>query len=167
MKCPFCGNIDTKVNDSRAMDENTVIRRRRQCESCNEKFTTYERLDTIPMTVIKRNGTREAFDRSKIVRSLMSACNKRSVTMEQIEQTATEIENTFLNSMKREIDSRDIGELVMDKLKETDEVSYVRFASVYKRFKNIDTFMDELAKMLKEKEREKSATESTKEENNE
>lgn len=154
MKCPFCGNSDTKVSDSRAMDDNTAIRRRRLCEACGERFTTYERYDTIPMTVIKRNGTREAFDRSKIMRGLMSACNLRSVTVEQMERITKDIENSFLNSMKREIESREIGELVMDKLKEADEVSYVRFASVYKHFTSIDTFMEELALMLKQKETE-------------
>ena len=152
VKCPFCGFLDTKVSDTRATDGGGVIRRRRFCEQCGERFTTFERLDTIPLTVIKRNGTREAFDRSKLQRSLMSACNRRSVTLEQIETMVSEVENSFLNTMRKEIESREIGELIMDKLKATDEVSYVRFASVYKQFKNLDTFMDELSAMLKEKE---------------
>ena len=152
MKCPFCGNIDTKVTDSRAMEENSAIRRRRLCESCSERFTTYERLDTIPLTVVKRDGTREAFDRNKLIRNIMNACHKRSVTLGQVESLVNEIENACLNTMRKEIDASYIGELAMDKLKEIDEVSYVRFASVYRQFKNIDTFMEELGKMLREKD---------------
>lgn len=151
MRCPFCGNIDSKVTDSRAMEESTVIRRRRICETCSEKFTTYERLDTIPLTVIKRNGTREAFDRDKILNGIMHSCNKRTVTVEQMEEVVNEIESACLNSMKKEIETEEIGELVMNKLKILDEVSYVRFASVYRQFKDIDSFMEELGKMLKEK----------------
>ncbi len=151
MKCPFCGNIDSRVTDSRSTEENTVIRRRRVCESCGEKFTTYERLDTIPLTVIKRDGTREPFDRDKVLNGIMRACNKRTVGRDQIEKIVSEIETTCINSMKNEIETHEIGELVMNKLKDLDEVSYVRFASVYKRFTDIDSFMDELGKMLKER----------------
>ena len=151
MRCPFCSNTDSKVTDSRAMEESTVIRRRRQCEACGEKFTTYERLDTIPLTVIKRNGTREAFDRDKILNGIMHSCNKRTVTMEQMEQIVDDIEAMCHNSMKKEIETAEIGDMVMEKLKGLDEVSYVRFASVYRQFKDIDSFMEELGKMLREK----------------
>jgi transcriptional repressor NrdR len=152
MKCPFCGNIDSRVADSRAMEEGTVIRRRRICETCGEKFTTYERLDTIPLTVIKRNGTRESFDRNKILNGIMRSCNKRTVSVEQMEKIVNEIESLCQNSMKQEIETKEIGECVMRKLKDLDEVSYVRFASVYRQFKDIDSFMEELGKMLKEKQ---------------
>lgn len=151
MKCPFCGEPDTKVTDSRAVDEGAVIRRRRQCEVCGNRFTTYERLDIIPLTVIKRNGERETFDRNKILTGIMRSCNKRAVTVKQMEQIVSEIEAGFANSGKKEIHSGEIGELVMEKLKTLDEVAYVRFASVYRHFKDIDTFMDELSKLLSEK----------------
>ncbi len=151
MKCPFCGNSDSRVADSRAMAEGTVIKRRRICEACSEKFTTYERLDTIPLTVIKRNGTREAFDRNKILNGIMRSCNKRTVSVAQMEKIVGEIESACQNSMKQEIETEEIGELVMNKLKTLDEVSYVRFASIYRQFKDIDSFMEELGKMLKEK----------------
>ncbi|MDR2903603.1 MAG: transcriptional regulator NrdR [Clostridiales bacterium] len=152
MKCPFCGNVDSRVADSRAMEESTVIKRRRICEACGEKFTTYERLDTIPLTVIKRNGTREAFDRNKLLNGIMRSCNKRTVSVEQMEKVVSEIESVCQNSMKQEIETKEIGEFVMHKLKNLDEVAYVRFASVYRQFKDIDTFMEELGKMLKEKQ---------------
>lgn len=152
MKCPFCNNIDTKVIDTRTMEDNSVIRRRRMCESCGERFTTYERLDTIPLTVIKANDTREIFDRNKIFRGIMHSCNKRPVSVEQMEKIVKDIENAIHNSIKKEIESKEIGKMVMDKLKIIDEVAYVRFASVYRQFKDIDSFMDELAKMLKERE---------------
>lgn len=152
MKCPFCANIDTKVVDSRALDENTVIKRRRFCDKCGEKFTTYERLDTIQLTVIKQDGTREIFSRDKILNGLIRSCNKRNITRQQLEKTVDEIEAAISNTMRREVETKEIGELVMEKLKEMDEVAYVRFASVYKQFKNIDTFMEELAKIQSEKE---------------
>lgn len=151
MKCPFCNNIDTRVVDSRAMDESTVIRRRRFCDKCGEKFTTYERLETIQLTVIKQNGTREIFSRDKIMNGLIRSCNKRNITRQQLEKTVDEIEAVLLNTMRREVETREIGELVMEKLKGMDEVAYVRFASVYKQFQDIDTFMDELAKIQNEK----------------
>lgn len=151
MKCPFCGSIDSKVLDTRTMDEGTAIRRRRQCEKCGEKFTTYERVDIVPIVVIKTDNTRETFDRNKILSGIQRSCNKRPVSMEQMENMVREIENTIYNTLGKEVYSRDIGELVMDKLKNVDEVAYVRFASVYKQFKDIDSFMAELAGLLKSK----------------
>ncbi len=152
MKCPFCGNDDTKVVDTRAMEDNAAIRRRRYCEACGERFTTYERIDVIPLTVIKSDNTREPFDRTKLVRGMLMSCNKRPVSVMQLEEAAREIENSLINSMKKEISSKALGELVMDKLKNIDEVAYVRFASVYRQFKDIDSFMDELANLLKDRE---------------
>lgn len=152
MKCPYCGNVDSKVVDSRAMEDGKAIRRRRQCESCNERFTTYEKIDMIPVAVIKKNGTREIFDRAKLLDGIVKSCNKRPVSMEQIENIVEQIENTVLNSLNKEVESNLIGEMVMDKLMEVDEVAYVRFASVYKKFKDIDTFMDELSLLLKDRE---------------
>ncbi|MCQ4726084.1 transcriptional regulator NrdR [Anaerotignum faecicola] len=152
MKCPFCNNDDTKVIDSRGQDDNTTIRRRRLCEKCGKRFTTYERIDTIPMTVIKNDGTREFFDKQKLMGGIMKSCNKRPITVKQIEELCDSIENTVMGSMDREVSSKDIGNMVMDKLKNIDEVAYVRFASVYRQFTDINTFMDELAKMLSEKD---------------
>jgi len=151
MKCPFCGFSDSKVTDSRVMDNGSAIRRRRACEACGERFTTYERLDEIQLTVVKRDGTREAFDSVKIFNSIIHACDKRKVTADQITETVTEIENHFLNSMRKEVSTEEIGELVMDKLKKLDEVAYVRFASVYRQFKDIDSFVIELTQLLKDK----------------
>ncbi len=151
MKCPFCNNDDTKVIDSRSQDDNSTIRRRRMCEKCGKRFTTYERIDTIPMTVIKNNGTRETFDKNKLISGIMKSCNKRPITAKQISDIADDIENAVLSSMDKEIESREIGRMVMEKLKDIDEVAYVRFASVYRQFKDINTFMEELAKMLNEK----------------
>lgn len=151
MKCPFCNCEDTRVVDSRAQDENSTIRRRRYCDKCGKRFTTYERVDTIPMTVIKRNGTREIFDKNKLLGGIMKSCNKRPVTMKQMEAIVDEIENSIMSTLEKEIDSEEIGNMVMDQLKTIDEVAYVRFASVYRQFKDINTFMDELAKLLQEK----------------
>ncbi|MBS4959686.1 MAG: transcriptional regulator NrdR [Clostridiales bacterium] len=151
MKCPFCNYEDTKVIDSRSQDDNTSIRRRRLCEKCGKRFTTYERIDTIPMTVIKRDGTREVFDKEKLLRGIMKSCNKRNVSVDQMERLVDDIENVIMNSMKREVESKEIGNMVMDRLKDIDEVAYVRFASVYRQFKDINTFMDELEKLLTEK----------------
>ncbi|MBR4015101.1 MAG: transcriptional repressor NrdR [Anaerotignum sp.] len=151
MKCPFCNYTDTKVIDSRAQDENTVIRRRRLCESCGKRFTTYERIDMIPITVIKRDGTREIFDKNKLVGGIMKSCNKRPVTAKQIEELVDDIENTLMGNGEREVDSKVVGNMVMDRLKDLDEVAYVRFASVYRQFKDINTFIDELEKLLIEK----------------
>lgn len=151
MKCPFCNYADTKVIDSRAQDDNAVIRRRRLCESCGKRFTTYERIDMIPITVIKRDGTREIFDKTKLMGGIMKSCNKRPVTAKQIEELVDDVENTLIGGGEREVESKVIGNMVMDRLKELDEVAYVRFASVYRQFKDINTFIDELQKMLSEK----------------
>lgn len=148
MRCPFCGNEDTKVIDTRSMEDNSAIRRRRMCEKCNERFTTYERVDTIPITVIKADNTRESFDRNKILKGVMMSCNKRSVSVDQIEQLVTDIETQVMNTMRKEISSKELGEMVMERLKDLDDVAYVRFASVYRKFKDIDSFMQELSKIL-------------------
>ncbi len=149
MKCPFCGNTDSKVLDTRTVDDFAAIRRRRQCEKCGEKFTTFERVDIIPIIVIKSDNTRETFDRNKILIGIQRSCNKRPVSMEQMENIVREIESQIQNTMGKEVYSKDIGNLVMDKLKELDQIAYVRFASVYKQFKDIDSFMAELAGLLK------------------
>ena len=150
MKCPFCNNEDTKVIDSRSQDDNTTIRRRRYCEKCGKRFTTYERIDTIPMTVIKSNGTRETFDKNKLISGIMKSCNKRPITANQIKEIADDVENAVMSSMDKEIESKSIGNMVMDRLKDIDEVAYVRFASVYRQFKDINTFMDALNKIMDE-----------------
>ncbi len=155
MKCPFCNNEDTKVIDSRSQDDNTTIRRRRYCEKCGKRFTTYERIDTIPMTVIKSNGTRETFDKNKLISGIMKSCNKRPITAKQIQDIADDVENAVMSSMDKEIESKEIGSMVMDRLKDIDEVAYVRFASVYRQFKDINTFMEELNKIMDEKKKEK------------
>jgi transcriptional repressor NrdR len=154
MKCPFCNNDDTKVIDSRSQDDNTTIRRRRLCEKCGKRFTTYERIDTIPMTVIKNNGTREMFDKSKLMNGIMKSCNKRPVTAKQMQEIVDDVENTVMSSMEKEISSQEIGTMVMERLKSVDEVAYVRFASVYRQFKDINTFLEELTKLLNEKKKE-------------
>ena len=151
MKCPFCNFADTKVIDSRGQDENAVIRRRRLCEGCGKRFTTYERIDTIPITVVKSDGTREIFDKAKIISGVLKSCNKRPVTGKQIEVLVEDIENAVLGRGEREVESKIVGTMVMDRLKDLDEVAYVRFASVYRQFKDINTFIDELEKMLVEK----------------
>lgn len=151
MKCPFCNFEDTKVIDSRSQDDNSTIRRRRLCESCGKRFTTYERIDMIPITVIKNNGTREIFDKNKLLGGIMKSCNKRPVTVKQMEAIVDDIENTIMSGVDKEIESKALGNMVMDALKDVDEVAYVRFASVYRQFKDINTFMSELAKLLNEK----------------
>lgn len=151
MKCPFCNFADTKVIDSRAQDDNSVIRRRRVCEQCGKRFTTYERVDMIPITVIKRDGTREIFDKAKLQNGIMKSCNKRPVTAQQIQKLVDDIENTLAGSGEREVESKDLGNMVIERLKDLDEVAYVRFASVYRQFKDINSFIDELEKMLHEK----------------
>ena len=148
MKCPFCNFADTKVIDSRAQDDNSVIRRRRVCEKCGKRFTTYERVDMIPITVIKRDGTREIFDKAKLQNGIMKSCNKRPVTAQQIQKLVDEIETEIFNREEREISARKIGEIVMNRLKDLDAVAYVRFASVYREFKDVSTFMDELKKFM-------------------
>lgn len=151
MKCPFCNFGDTKVIDSRAQDDNSVIRRRRMCEQCGKRFTTYERMDLIPITVIKRDGTREIFDKVKLQNGIMKSCNKRPVTADQITKLVEDIENTLIGSGEREVDSSTLGNMVIERLKDLDEVAYVRFASVYRQFKDIDSFIDELEKLRHEK----------------
>ena len=153
MRCPFCGNEDTKVVDSRAQHDNTVIKRRRLCEKCDKRFTTYERVDTVPLVVVKRDGTREMFEKSKILNGIVKACNKRNISMKQMENLVDDIENSVMNSPSKEISSGEIGNMVMERLKDLDEVAYVRFASVYRQFKDINTFMEELTKLLDEKKK--------------
>lgn len=149
MKCPFCQAQDTKVIDSRPADDNSSIKRRRQCENCNKRFTTYEKLETIPLMVIKKDESRENFDRSKIEAGIIQSCHKRPVSTAEIKKTVDEIENQIYAMEVSEIPTRTIGELVMEQLKNLDEVAYVRFASVYREFKDVSTFMDEIAKLLK------------------
>ncbi|MBQ2601789.1 MAG: transcriptional repressor NrdR [Oscillospiraceae bacterium] len=149
MKCPFCGFAESKVIDSRPNDE--TIRRRRECLSCQKRFTTYEFVEHMPIVVIKRDGSRQSFDRVKLINSMVRACDKRQVSLADIEGIADAIELEVQNSLEREVPSTRIGELVMKRLKSVDEVAYVRFASVYRQFKDISTFMEELNKLLMEK----------------
>ena len=151
MKCPFCGCEESKVIDSRPTDEGERIRRRRECIGCFKRFTTYEIIESVPVIVVKKDKSREVFDRNKLFNGMLRACEKRPVSLESIEHAVDEIESTLQNSLDREVTSVRIGELAMDKLKDLDEVAYVRFASVYRQFKDINTFMDELAKLLSEK----------------
>ena len=151
MKCPYCGHPESKVIDSRPADENASIRRRRECLSCARRFTTYETVESLPMVVIKKDGSRQSFDRQKVLRGMIRACEKRPVTLAELERIADEIEQELQNSMEREIRTEAIGEKVMDRLRKVDQVAYVRFASVYRQFKDIDTFMAELNKLLAEK----------------
>ena len=151
MKCPFCGYEESKVIDSRPTVEGEKIRRRRECISCAKRFTTYEIIESVPIVVVKKDKSRQAFDRVKLFNGMLRACEKRPVSIEQLDKVVSEIEADLQNSLDREVTSVHIGELVMDKLKELDEVAYVRFASVYRQFKDINTFMDELAKLLGEK----------------
>ncbi len=149
MKCPFCGFEESKVIDSRPTDEGEKIRRRRECMSCTKRFTTYEIIESVPIVVVKKDGkSREVFDRAKLFNGIMRACEKRPVSVDDIENAINEIEAEIQNSLDREVTSVRIGELVMDKLKDIDEVAYVRFASVYRQFKDINTFMSELKKLL-------------------
>ena len=151
MKCPFCGAENIKVIDSRPSEENNAIRRRRQCEQCERRFTTYETIENAPLIIIKKDETREPYLREKIMSGLLRSCHKRPVPMVEIDRMINDIENILYNTMKKEIESSYIGELVMEKLKDIDEVAYVRFASIYREFRDINTFMDELKKILKEK----------------
>ena len=149
MKCPYCNADDTKVIDSRPAEENNAIRRRRQCQSCHKRFTTYEKVESIPIIVIKKGNIREQYDRGKIESGILRSCHKRPVSYEQIISTVDSIENSIFNMEEKEISSDVIGELVMEKLKDLDQVAYVRFASVYREFKDVNTFMDEIGKLLK------------------
>lgn len=153
MKCPFCGAENTRVIDSRPAEESNSIRRRRQCDVCRKRFTTYEKVETIPFIVIKKNNMREQYDRSKIEAGVVRSCHKRPIGVQQITRAVDEIETQIFNREEKEIPSNVIGELVMDKLKELDPVAYVRFASVYREFKDVPTFMNELKSLL---EHEKS-----------
>ena len=148
MRCPFCGYPESKVVDSRPTDESSSIRRRRECLSCGKRFTTYETVESLPLVVVKKDGGRETFDRNKILNGLVKACEKRPVPIAVLEKAASDIEQQLLNSLNREVKTEYIGELVMEKLKDIDEVAYVRFASVYRQFKDINTFMSELSKLL-------------------
>lgn len=150
MKCPFCGYFDTKVIDSRPTDDNSKIRRRRECISCEKRFTTYETIETLPVMVIKRDGSRELFDRNKLLTGLIRASEKRQINIETLDAAVDRIEQVLLNSMDREVTSVQIGELAMEELRAIDEVAYVRFASVYRSFKDINTFMQELESLLKD-----------------
>lgn len=151
MKCPYCSFLQSRVIDSRPTDEGISIRRRRECESCKKRFTTYEKIEYVRLVVIKKDGNRESFDRSKIINGIIKACEKRPVSIEQIETIVDQIEHNINKNMFKEIETKKIGELVMEKLKNIDEVSYVRFASVYRHFKDINTFVQELEKILSEK----------------
>lgn len=156
MKCPFCNAADTKVIDSRPADDNSSIRRRRQCETCGKRFTTYEKLETIPLMVIKKDNSREVYDRAKIEAGVLQSCHKRPISPQQIGTLIDEIEGTIFAREEREVPTSVIGELVMDKLQILDEVAYVRFASVYREFKDVNTFMEEIGKILKNKPEQKT-----------
>jgi len=148
MKCPFCGSDNTRVIDSRPADDNTSIRRRRLCDDCGKRFTTYEKVETIPLIIIKKDNNREQYDRAKIEAGVLRACHKRPISAAQINQLIDEVETDIFNREEKEISSTLIGEIVMDKIKDLDSVAYVRFASVYREFKDVDSFMSELKKML-------------------
>ena len=151
MKCPFCGFIDSKVIDSRPAEEGATIRRRRECLACQKRFTTYEVIERLPLVVVKRDGSRQSFDKMKLINGMVRACEKRPVSLQTLEGIADEIEQELQSNLEREISTVEIGEMVMSRLKGIDEVAYVRFASVYRSFKDINTFMEELSKLLTEK----------------
>ena len=151
MRCPYCGQSESKVIDSRPADEGNSIRRRRECLSCQKRFTTYETVESLPMVVVKKDGSRQSFERRKVLGGMIRACEKRPVPLAELEKIAEEIEQDLQNSMEREVSTEAIGERVMDRLRSVDQVAYVRFASVYRQFKDIDTFMAELNKLLNEK----------------
>jgi transcriptional repressor NrdR len=153
MKCPYCGYSESKVIDSRPAEEGASIRRRRECLTCQRRFTTYEIMERLPLIVVKRDGSRQTFDKNKLVNSMLKACEKRSVALKELEAIAEDIEQELQNALEREIRTSEIGELVMFRLKKLDEVAYVRFASVYRQFKDINTFMEELTHILEDKDR--------------
>jgi len=153
MNCPFCGQFDSKVIDSRPTDEGQAIRRRRECNACQKRFTTYEKVEEIPLIVIKKSGNREPFNRNKILKGIIRACEKRPVSLKEIQAVVNDLEKHLQNEMEKEVATEQIGSMVMDALKNLDEVAYVRFASVYREFKDLNTFMEELKKILHEKER--------------
>lgn len=148
MRCPFCGDYNSRVIDSRPIDDYTSIRRRRHCDQCNKRFTTYEKLEAIPLVVIKKDLNREPYDRSKIAAGIFRSCHKRPISVEQMNLLVDEVENMIFNMEEKEIPSSKIGEILMDKLRDLDPVAYVRFASVYREFKDVNTFMDELKNLL-------------------
>ena len=149
MKCPYCGGENSRVVDSRPAEDNNAIRRRRQCDDCSKRFTTYEKIETEPLSVIKKDKTRQLYNRNKIRHGIVQSCHKLPISMDQIEKSVDEIETKIFNLGKREVETSLIGEIVMDKLKELDEVAYVRFAAIYREFKDVNTFMNELKKLLK------------------
>ena len=151
MRCPFCSHPESKVIDSRPAEEGSSIRRRRECLACRKRFTTYETMECLPIMVVKKDGSRQSFDRNKVMAGLIRACEKRPVPYSTLENMVSEIEQVLQNKMEREISSTEIGELVMERLKKVDDVSYVRFASVYRQFKDINTFISELSKLLEDK----------------
>lgn len=151
MKCPFCGNIDSKVIDSRPTEDNQRIRRRRECMSCQKRFTTFEIVEITPITVIKKDGSIQAFNRDKVLAGMIKSCEKRQVSTQDLEKATDNIEYKLVNSLKSEVSSIEIGELVMEELKKLDEVAYVRFASVYRQFSDVNTFFEELSELLKKK----------------
>ena len=150
MKCPFCGYSESKVVDSRPAEEGATIRRRRECLSCQKRFTTYEIMERLPLIVVKKDGSRQTFDKQKLINGMLRACEKRPVPLAELQAVADEIEQELQNSLEREIKTTEVGEMVMNGLKSLDEVAYVRFASVYRQFRDINTFMTELNKLLKE-----------------
>lgn len=154
MKCPYCEYHDSKVVDTRSTDEGQAIRRRRECIECTKRFTTYEKIEEIPIIVVKKDGNRQTFDRNKLLNGILKSCEKRPVSIEVVEDAVDEIEKNIHNSMKKEITSVEIGEMVMNILKDVDEVAYVRFASVYRHFKDVNSFMDELKDLLNENHQE-------------
>ena len=152
MKCPYCSSLDSKVVDSRNGKDGTSIRRRRECLNCSRRFTTYERIEELNLVIVKKDGRREPFDRAKVIDGLEKACEKRPISVEVIEQLVTDLERELQEKGEREVESKEIGERLIGKLYEIDEVAYVRFASVYRSFKDVNQFMDELKELLKEKE---------------
>lgn len=150
MKCPYCDYLESKVVDSRPTDEGQAIRRRRECIGCSKRFTTYEKVEEIPIIVVKKDGNRQSYDRNKLLNGIIKSCEKRPVSIDDIERIVNDIEKTLSNSLEKEITSGEIGEMVMNQLKDIDEVAYVRFASVYRQFKDVNSFMNELKKILDE-----------------
>ena len=151
MRCPYCGYLESKVIDSRPAEEGATIRRRRECLSCGKRFTTYEIMERLPLIVVKRDGSRQTFDKIKIMNGMLRACEKRPVSVESLEKIADDIEQELQNSLEREVSTTEIGEMVMSRLKDVDEVAYVRFASVYRQFKDVNTFLEELQKLIDKK----------------
>ena len=151
MRCPFCGSAESKVIHSRPAEEGATMRRRRECLACQKRFTTYEIMERLPLVVVKRDGSRQTFDKIKVLNGMLRACEKRPVSLQSLEKIAEEIEQELQNSLEREVTTTEIGEMVMDRLKDIDEVAYVRFASVYRQFKDVKTFFDELTKLIDDK----------------